>query len=46
MELQDQIDNSPECKRACPLTGVYLFLPFTGEPHSIAQINFFSSTFF
>jgi len=46
MELQDQIDNSPKCKRMCLLTGVYLFLPFAGEPHRIAQINFFSSTFF
>jgi hypothetical protein len=45
MDLQDQID-SPECKRVCPLTGVYFFLPFANEPHRIAQINFFSSTFF
>jgi len=46
MELQDQIGNSPKCKRMCPPTGVYLFLPSANEPHRITQINFFSSTFF
>ena len=45
MELQDQIDNSPKCKRVCPLTGACLFLPFASEPHRIAQINFFRQHF-